>query len=183
MNIHNFYVFGGYDVGKTALVNQFVRYQFIVNFDPVVGENDYRKQISVDGESYLLDITDYQNGTSLSMEYFMRSGDGFLIVYSITSRNSFDEVMPIVEEILKTKDVDKYPIVIVGNKCDIEEEREVTTAEGIELAETLGCLFYEISAKTRVNVEYPFYDLIKEIRISQSKELNSDKKKETCLIQ
>ena len=60
----------------------------------------------------------------------MRTGQGFLMVYSITSRSSFDEITSFREQILRVKDADKAPMVLVANKSDLENERQVTTGEG-----------------------------------------------------
>jgi GTPase KRas protein len=56
----------------------------------------------------------------------MRTGEGFLLVYSITSRQSFEEIMTFQQQILRVKDKDYFPIIVVGNKCDLERERVVT---------------------------------------------------------
>lgn len=56
----------------------------------------------------------------------MRTGEGFLLVYSITSRQSFEEITTFQQQILRVKDKDYFPMVVVGNKCDLEGEREVT---------------------------------------------------------
>ena len=56
----------------------------------------------------------------------MRTGEGFLLVYSITSRQSFEEITVFQQQILRVKDKDYFPMVVVGNKCDLEGEREVT---------------------------------------------------------
>ena len=58
-------------------------------------------------------------------EQYMRTGEGFLLVYSITSRNSFEEINLFYQQILRVKDVDKFPMVVVANKCDLEFERQV----------------------------------------------------------
>ena len=55
----------------------------------------------------------------------MRTGEGFLLVYSITSRNSFEEISTFYQQILRVKDMDQFPVVIVANKCDLEFERQV----------------------------------------------------------
>lgn len=57
----------------------------------------------------------------------MRTGEGFLLVYSITSRQSFEEIRTFQQQILRVKDKDYFPIIVVGNKCDLENEREVST--------------------------------------------------------
>ena len=61
-------------------------------------------------------------------EQYMRTGEGFLLVYSITSRQSFEEIPTFQQQILRVKDRDYFPIILVGNKCDLEHERQVSTA-------------------------------------------------------
>lgn len=60
-------------------------------------------------------------------EQYMRTGEGFLLVYSITSRNSFDEISTFHQQILRVKDRDYVPVIVVANKCDLEYERQVGT--------------------------------------------------------
>jgi len=62
------------------------------------------------------------------------------------------------------KDADKVPMVVVGNKCDLESERQVSKAEGQDIAKSFGCPFLETSAKSRINVEESFFELVREIR-------------------
>ena len=59
-------------------------------------------------------------------EQYMRTREGFLLVYSITSRQSFEEITTFQQQILRVKDKDYFPMVVVGNKCDLEGEREVS---------------------------------------------------------
>jgi hypothetical protein len=58
-------------------------------------------------------------------EQYMRTGEGFLLVYSITSRNSFEEISTFHQQILRVKDRDSFPVIVVANKCDLEYERQV----------------------------------------------------------
>lgn len=119
-------------------------------------------------------------------EQYMRTGEGFLLVYSITSRNSFDEILTFHQQILRVKDKDYFPVVVVANKCDLEYERQVgshgewiwstlkrmqplisilcSSTEGRELAKHFGCRFIETSAKQRINVDEAFSNLVREIR-------------------
>ena len=60
-------------------------------------------------------------------EQYMRTGEGFLLVYSITSRQSFEEIVTFQQQILRVKDKDYFPIIVVGNKCDLDGERQVST--------------------------------------------------------
>lgn len=59
-------------------------------------------------------------------EQYMRTGEGFLLVYSINSRQSFEEILTFQQQILRVKDKDYFPIIIVGNKCDLDGERVVS---------------------------------------------------------
>ncbi len=67
----------------------------------------------------------------------MRTGEGFLLVYSITSRNSFDEISTFHQQILRVKDKDSFPVIVVANKCDLEYERQVGQQRGTRTGKTL----------------------------------------------
>lgn len=86
-------------------------------------------------------------------------------MYSITSRTSLQELVSFREQISRVKETQKVvPLVVIGNKSDLENERQVSTQEGMDLAHTFGCAFLESSAKTRVNVEESFFQVVREIR-------------------
>lgn len=128
--------------------------------------DSYRKQCVIDGEVALLDVLDTagQEEYSAMREQYMRTGEGFLLVYSITSRQSFEEIMTFEQQILRVKDKDYFPIILVGNKCDLESERAVSKEDGAALARKFNCNFIETSAKSRINVENAFFELVREIR-------------------
>jgi GTPase KRas protein len=136
--------------------------------------DSYRKQCVIDDEVALLDVLDTagQEEYSAMREQYMRTGEGFLLIYSITSRQSFEEIMTFQQQILRVKDKDYFPIIVVGNKCDLEKERVVSQQEGEALARQFGCKFIETSAKSRIHVEDAFYDLVREIR-RYNKEMSS----------
>lgn len=91
-------------------------------------QDSYRKQCVIDEEVALLDVLDTagQEEYSAMREQYMRTGEGFLLVYSITSRQSFEEILTFQQQILRVKDKDYFPIIIVGNKCDLDAERQVS---------------------------------------------------------
>ncbi|KAH7142577.1 small monomeric GTPase [Dactylonectria estremocensis] len=97
-------------------------------------------------------------------EQYMRTGEGFLLVYSITSRENFKEVTTFQQQILRAKDKDYFPMVLVGNDCSRASERQVIRAEGEALARCFGCEFMEVDARSGINVDESFFNLVREIR-------------------
>ncbi|RLV90457.1 Ras-like protein 1 [Spathaspora sp. JA1] len=158
-------VVGGGGVGKSALTIQLIQSHFVDEYDPTI-EDSYRKQCTIDNDQVMLDVLDTagQEEYSAMREQYMRTGEGFLLVYSINSRNSMEELQSFYEQILRVKDSDQVPVLVVGNKCDLEIERQVSYEEGLALAKSFGCQFLETSAKQRINVEEAFYDLVRSIR-------------------
>ncbi|KAJ7454769.1 P-loop containing nucleoside triphosphate hydrolase protein [Mycena latifolia] len=169
-------------VGKTALATQFAQERFEEVYDPTI-EDVYRKQCVIDDETVLLDvyeivsreegpspktargsiiiITDCVNRPPPSQ---LRPGEGFLLVYSITSRDSFNRLRVYHNIILNAKDRVPFRMILLANKCDLEHERQVSMDEGRDLAKDLACNFIETSAKQRTNVDEAFYNLVREIR-------------------
>ncbi|KAH3760826.1 phosphoribosylpyrophosphate synthetase [Pelomyxa schiedti] len=155
---------GGGGIGsKTAMVIKFVQGHFITEYDPTI-EDSYFTTRMIDGVMFKLDILDTagQEEYSAMRDQYMRTGEVFSLGYSITSRSSFDEVRTFHEQILRVKDVPDYPKVLVAGKCDLNNDRQVSIAEGMELAKALRCQFFEVSAKTGINVEQVFASLTKQ---------------------
>jgi len=115
-------------VGKSALTIQFIQSHFITEYDPTI-EDSYRKQVVIDKSVALLDILDTagQEEYSAMREQYMRTGEGFLLVYSVTSRDSFENLKKFFSLILRVKDSNQFPMIIVGNKCDLTDSRQVST--------------------------------------------------------
>ncbi|CAK7892300.1 ras-like protein 1 [[Candida] anglica] len=167
-------VVGGGGVGKSALTIQLVQSHFVDEYDPTI-EDSYRKPCTIDNEQVLLDVLDTagQEEYSAMREQYMRTGEGFLLVYSINSRNSLEELQSFYEQIQRVKDSDHVPVLVVGNKCDLEVERQVSFEEGQALANSFNCPFLETSAKQRINVEEAFFGLVRSIR-DENKPIEDD---------
>ncbi|XP_071164093.1 circularly permutated Ras protein 1-like [Mytilus edulis] len=118
-----------------------------------------------DEQQCILDILDTagQEEYSSLRDQYIRTGDGFMIVYSINDVQSFQEAEAIYNFLLKIKDTETVPAILCGNKSDLESERKITTDEGSDLAARLGIPFLETSAKTAINVTKAFETLVKEI--------------------
>eukprot|EP01111_Echinosteliopsis_oligospora_P018281 TRINITY_DN8282_c0_g2_i2.p1 TRINITY_DN8282_c0_g2~~TRINITY_DN8282_c0_g2_i2.p1 ORF type:complete len:189 (-),score=45.75 TRINITY_DN8282_c0_g2_i2:86-652(-) len=183
---HKIVIFGGGATGKSALTIQFVLNHFIIEYDPTI-EDSYRKQCQVDEITCLIDILDTagQEEYSAMRDQYMRNGQGYAIVFDITSRFSFQEAAMFRDQILRAKDLDFVPMILIGNKSDLEHERQVTTIEGIDLAKAFGCQYIETSAMNNINVHEAFYQLVREIRYQERKISAKTKKVKTpkqCLI-
>jgi GTPase KRas len=161
MTDYKLVVVGGEGVGKTAMTIHFIQGVFVDEY-----EHSYRKQVKIDESICLLDMLDTagQGENSAMRDRYMRTGQTFLIVYSITSRASFEEVETFREQIIRAKGDEpcNIPIVLVGNKSDLEAERVISTTEGIALAQYYNCPFFETSAKSGINIEESFFQLVRE---------------------
>jgi len=171
-NTYKLVMLGGGAVGKSAITVQLVSGHFVQIYDPTI-EDSYRTSISVDGEMVSLDILDTagQEEYSALRDQYMRSGDGYVIVYSITSTTSFLEANGFREQLYRVldKDVSEHvSIALCGNKCDLESERQVQTAEAQKLAEEWRVLFFETSAKNKINITETFQALVKDIKACRS---------------
>lgn len=94
----------------------------------------------------------------------MRGGEGFILVYTVTEKRSFQEVRRFKEMIDRVRNYEKVPIVIAGNKKDLEHKRQVSTKEGEAMAKEFDCPFFETSAALRHNVDETFEEIVRCIR-------------------
>jgi len=175
----NLVVVGNGGVGKTALTMQFCENKFVEEYDSTI-EDLYRKQIVIDDEEYILEILDTagQEEYKALRDSYCRRGQGFLIVYSVTDHDTFETLAAFRAQILRVKEDNSTPIVIVGNKADLTDLRQVDFAEGKQWAQSHNCSFVEASAKTRLNVIDAFFLLIRDVR----KHLKKRKEKENCPV-
>ena len=166
-------VLGDGGVGKSALTLLFTTDQFVTEYDPTI-EDTYRKQVIIDGESFVIDIADTAGAEDFSAMrlHLMSTGETFLYVYSIDSRASFDEIHLIVERVMDVKKNSLPPGVLCGNKIDLaKENRQVSFEEGADLAKSFGFSFFETSAKSRSNVEEAFVQAVMNLRSLDRKEM------------
>ncbi len=104
-------------------------------------------------------------------------GQGFVLVFSVTSRSTFQQISFFREHILRVKEKERVPMVLAGNKVDLENEREVSKIEGSELAQTFAIPFFETSAKFRKNVEETFFEAVRQIQQEESLHQKKERKK------
>ncbi|XP_076968784.1 ras-related protein Rap-1b-like [Tamandua tetradactyla] len=132
-------------VGKSALTVQFVQGIFVEKYDLTL-EDSYRKQVEVDARNRRI----YSN-------------EGFVLVYLITAQYTFNDLQDLREQILGVKDTDDVPMILDGNKCDLEDERVVGKDQSQNLARQWNNCILQSSAKSNINVNEIFYDPAQQI--------------------
>ena len=151
-------------VGKSAITVQMVSGHFLSSYDPTI-EDSYRTTININNQDIILNIIDTagQEEFYALRDQYIRSGDGYIIVFSITSVTSFLEVNAIKEQlniVLDSDDNTLIPIILVGNKCDLEEYRQVQSSDAQRLAEEWKVKYFETSAKNKTNINRIFEELV-----------------------
>jgi len=158
-------VVGAGAVGKSAITVRFTNGTFVSKYDPTI-EDCYRKLVEIDSKACMLDIMDTagQEEFSALRDQYMKKGDGFVLVYSITSQFSFEYAQKLKGNISRIKDESTdIPVMLVANKCDLENERCISSYDGQKLAEGWGAGFIETSAKNNKNVAPIFFELVRMI--------------------
>ena len=166
MSCYHIVVLGDGGVGKTFITFQITANTFVEEYDPTI-EDIYRKQITVDGVACLLEILDTAGREEFTAmrDESIRKAAGFVIVYSITSLSSFEQVDTFIKQVFRAgRPETNSSIIIVGNKVDLQDKRQVSTEQGAQLVSTYGLAFFETSAKTRKNIAEVFIELVRNIR-------------------
>ena len=158
-------------VGKSSLPYRFINYNAPQEHDPTI-EDRYKSKTTIENQEYDIEILDtageedYQN----MMDMWINFGEGFLLVFAINDSESFKILSKKRDRILKTKLGEHCPIMLVGNKQDLDNERQVEFAEAKALADSWGVEYIETSAKTNFNCKEAFEQLaVKIVRYKKSK--------------
>ncbi|KAK2509133.1 GTP-binding protein Di-Ras1 [Manis pentadactyla] len=176
-NDYRVVVFGAGGVGKSSLVLRFVKGTFRDTYIPTI-EDTYRQVISCDKSVCTLQITDTTGSHQFPamQRLSISKGHAFILVFSVTSKQSLEELGPIYKLIVQIKgSVEDIPVMLVGNKCD-ETQREVDTREAQAVAQEWKCAFMETSAKMNYNVKELFQELLT-LETRRNMSLNIDGKR------
>jgi Ras family protein len=162
-------IVGSRSVGKSSLTVRFCEGHFVESYYPTI-ENSFSQEIMYKGQSYMTEIIDtagQDEYSILNSKHFIGI-HGYMIVYSVGSRQSFDMVTIIRDKILNHLGADQVPLMVVGNKNDIRERaRQVTTKEGEDLCRGFKCGWIESSARENVNVGKAFEMMVAQIERGQ----------------
>ena len=173
---------GDSHVGKSSLIIKYIDNKFSNVYMSTIGFDLKHKQINLkdgtEAKIMIYDTAGQERFKSLAANY-IKKANGILLVYDITDHSTFENIGMWMESITEEKG-DKLPIVLVGNKADLEDERQVLYKEGKDLAENKGFHFYETSCKNGSNVTECFLDLAELVYEKSGKKLsqNSNKKLE-----
>nr|AVV26993.1 Rheb1 [Colponema sp.] len=166
-----FVVLGFSAVGKSAITNQFVHDHFPDYYNPTI-EATFQKVVRYKGKDIEILIRDTagQDEYTIFHHRYCVGVHGYILLYSVDSKQSFEMVKVINEKLLNLIGTDRVPRVLVGNKMDLEYERKVSTDEARILADSWGCPFVECSAKLNQNVGKVFSLLLSEIEKEQQED-------------
>ncbi|KAI9714764.1 MAG: GTP-binding protein [Bogoriella megaspora] len=173
-------VVGSRSVGKSSLTVQFVDGHFVESYYPTI-ENTFSKVIRYKSQDFATEIIDtagqetdtpiftQQDEYSIMNSKHFIGIHGYMLVYSVASKQSFEMVRIIREKILNHLGSDWVPLVVVGNKSDLRpEQRQVTAEDGKKIAEEFKCAWTEASARYNENVQKAFEQMIAEIEKAQN---------------
>jgi small GTP-binding protein len=151
-------------VGKSSLTVQFVENHFAETYYPTI-ENQFTKTTKYKGEEYQMEIIDTagQDEFSILSSKHAIGIHGYVLVYSIASRQSFEMCAILRDKILNFTGMNWIPLVFVANKVDLHPQRQVSTEEGQALAKQWNCAFIETSAKHNQNISRVFDQMLGEI--------------------
>ncbi|XP_053203397.1 ras-related protein Rab-8A-like isoform X1 [Panonychus citri] len=163
---------GDSGVGKTCILFRFSEDAFHQSFISTIGIDFKIRTIELEGKKIKLQIWDtagQERFRTITTAYY-RGAMGIMLVYDVTNEKSFENIKNWVRNIEEhaASDVEK---MILGNKCDIEDKRQVTKDRGEQLAIEYGIKFMETSAKTSINVEEAFVTLTRDIKRKMEKKL------------
>lgn len=156
---------GDATVGKTSLVRRFCDNEFQTNTSATIGIDFKRKDLEWSGAKIRVQIWDTagQHRFRTITPNYLKAAGGVVICFSVTDRDSFDGVSLWLQQISEHAGND-VKRVLIGNKMDLPEHRQVSEAEGRALATKHGIEYFEVSAKTGENVDRTFYYIVDLVR-------------------
>lgn len=155
-------VIGSTSVGKSALTIRFIEKKFSPEYNPTISRT-YRQKLAANGIDYHLTIIDtagLEQNAQIPMQYI--NSHGFILVYSIADKQSFQIVCDIYKRLIDELNSVKVPLVLIGNKSDLNAQRKISYDAGLQLAQEMGsqAMFLETSALTGEKVEDVFVTLL-----------------------
>ena len=160
-------IIGDSTVGKTSILSRFTNDTFDSNYLATVGLDNFTKDEIIDNKTVRIKIWDtagQERYRSLTKGFF-RNADGIMLVYDVTNSNTYDNLKFWLQSIKNNMngDMGEIPIIIIGNKIDCKDEREVNFKEAENFWKEQGYPYFETSAKTGENIEDTIKFLVKKV--------------------
>lgn len=169
-------------VGKSAMTNVFVCSKFLEEYDTTI-EDKYTVEKYISEKPCSIDILDTagQDDYASLIDTWINSSDGFILVFSITDRESFDNVKLRYDRIKANKG-DDFRVILAGNKSDLKDERVISFDEAMELAITWKTDYVECSAKKLYNINKAFTKISELLlaKIFKTDDLDGENEKKVC---
>ena len=167
---------GDMAVGKTCLINRYTNGVFKEEYISTVGFDYYTKQEEINNKTVQVKLWDTagQERFKTLTPSFLRNAEGVIIVFDVTSQDSFDNVKGWINSIKSNIGENVIPIIIVGNKIDMENMREISKEDGKKIASENDFKYFETSAKTGIGVDEAIKEIVNQILDIQDK--NEDEK-------
>ena len=157
-------IIGDSSVGKTNIMNKYLKNEFLEDSKATIGVEFGSKLYKIDGHNIKAQIWDTageEKYKAITGAYY-KGSKGAFVVYDITRKETFESVDRWINDLKSTGD-SKITIILIGNKCDLEDKREISKENGEEKARSFGCAFLETSALSGDNIEKGFEMMISEI--------------------
>ena len=151
-------------VGKSSILNRFYQDKFEQDYQATIGLDFHSKNVEINNTTIrllLYDTAGQEKFKSITLNYFKET-EGIILMYDITNTSSFESIPGWIKSVKEYKGED-YPMILLGNKLDKNEERQINKEDGEQLAKENGIDFFEISNKDGINVEESCLALIKKI--------------------
>lgn len=157
-------------MGKTCMIMRYCESTFTDSFLTTVGVDFKVKELVIDSKAIRIQIWDtagQEQFHTITKSYF-RGADGIVLCFDVSAEMTLEKTRTWMEAIRESAS-ESVNIVLVGNKCDIEE-RQVTPAQGLEMANEFKIPYFETSAKTGENITNVFESLAKEVMLRRERE-------------
>lgn len=157
-------IIGPPSVGKSALTIRYIQKVFIDEYLPSF-ENLFKKSLVIKDEHVEVDILDSSGMDELVVmrPNWFKEREAFIMVYAVNNKGSFEALNVFYEQLVTFRKDSNVPLLLVGNKCDMESSRIIKKEEGIKLAKAFNAEFYETSAKKDINVSFVFEHLARKL--------------------
>ena len=171
-------IVGDSGVGKSNLIKRFTVNEFLPNSQATVGVEFLSKSYKINDKIFKIEMWDtagQERYKSITSAYY-KGAKGALLVYDVTSAQSFENIDKWYNEI-KEKTNKDIKLILIGNKIDLKESKVVDTDNALVKAKTWGIPLMETSAKSAQNVKEAFHDLLKEMYLEMNKNLQNAENK------